>query len=106
MTDETERRFAALEAADKQIRKDIEDLKRTDAAILAEIGKIEQALAMAATKADMLQMKLDLSGEFHKAINGILKDALQAVPGKYMLLFMAVSAVIGAAGAFIAWLHG
>lgn len=76
-----------------------------DQAIVADIAALREELGQTATKADLERAHGNITAKIEHSINGILRDALAAVPGKQMALWSAIAGIVGVAGVVIGLLN-
>ena len=89
MSDALHARLDAHDARFDRLEKHVDRLDE-------DIGEIREKLGEVATKDDL-----------HHAVNGILRDAINSVPAKQMVIWTAATALIAAAGVVVSLLmHG
>lgn len=88
MTEKLAPRVAALEKGHAELRRNIQVIEN-------DIAKINARLDETATKSDVAHAQMEITAEFNAGINGILRDALAAVPGKQAAAWTVVCGVAG-----------
>lgn len=90
--------IAQLERRVVIVERDVEELKRSDAQILADIAQIKERQEQAATKADLAQTVGDIKTFFQEKHIDVLQRALNSVPTKQMAVWTIIMGVVMVVG--------